>query len=269
MFGIMFNDTGSSVAGAIFNKGIGWTLLIAAITFILVIWHPWIFKYDGVRMSIAILGALATFFAAVSPFTMLSSSSTSAAFSAEDNSRQAAAVAQNRSRIASYSRDYVCSDGTFVTIGAPDNIGTMSMTYVDPSATAETSLGYIDTTTGTFSLIYGAPEAKKALAECRNVQGKSIADLYAEFFLNSAFIPAALPVTKDEAVAVVKGLIFKHGGVSTPFALAAGETLSIFGPYHDRYRDQDYWVVQGQLSSSDQPLESYKVFLNDGKIQTN
>jgi len=267
-FASAFNDTGSGAAQGFFNAVLIWTCIIAAITISLIFLKPGILKNDNTRFIFALVGTIATIIAASSVFWNFSSLDKKIA--KEKQSNQIALQkynVQQQSLIAQLPKDYICNDGSFINAVQNEQNG-ISFNYYPlgyTSVSGRTLAWSFDKTQKNLTVFDRSSQTREIFTTCKNSQGRSVTDLYTESFINSTNTPTVLPITRDEALELVKGITtIKAELQKNPPAVSVSV---ISQTYHDGYSNQDIWVVQIQSppGNNDKPI-NYYVFVNDGKI---
>jgi hypothetical protein len=179
------------------------------------------------------------------------------------NAANAQSAKEQQTIFNSATRDFTCSDGSFLNIGdRNDYDGSNDLNYFSTSTigSGPSLIGTINKANHTFSILYRTADNGNILRDCKNTDGKSVMDLYTEDYISSAFTPTVFPVTKEEAIELVKNIPnMNHGSATIP-------TFTFLGNYHDDLEGQDILVVETQYAPNDPNNSKYYIFAKNGKI---
>jgi len=253
MFGLMFNDTGSTVMGNAFNTMLLFVCVVCACTMFLVFWKSGFVHSDTVRIIIVLIGIVAMCVVAFLPFVGIDKK-----ILAEQQSNENDRKLQLQTEFTSHTKDYICGeDGAFLSLNVLDSDLTTLDYYPNPN-NISTSIASIHSIEKNFKVERRDVQTKKLLSTCKNAEGKILTDSYTEETVASSYKPKTFPIDENEAIELVK-----------QSKQPSGNVVKIFGSKnHDDYSNQDYWLVQSQSADGNSLIFYYLVFINDGKIIT-
>lgn len=162
---------------------------------------------------------------------------------------QAQKVAQ-QATIASLSKDFTCTDGSFIHIDA----GGFLTHYTPATNPADTGsdIALLSDSKTQYTVLIRSADVKTMIDTCKNAQGKSISQLYSEEYTASKYVPKVFPITQAEALQLVRDI----PDITNP------ENIAIINyVYHDEYSNRDMLVAQNKIDNY-----KYYVFTDNGQI---